>query len=97
MKTIYLLLVAAVAMSGCSATVRPAYSDIDDVTPEMRAQVDKLGLSLSETSSLILAKSLAQGEAYCATNGKKMTTKIVRKPRGWAEVPVVHVQCGEPL
>ena len=93
MKKIYLLLVAAVVLSGCSASVRPVYSDIDDVTPEMRAKADELGLSLSESGSLILAKSLAQGEAYCTMNGKKMTTKVVTQMRGDSQAPVVHIQC----
>lgn len=93
MKIKGLLLVAAVALSGCSSSVRPIYSDTDDVTPEMRVQAESLGLSLSDSGTLILAKSLAQGESYCDMNGKKMTTKVVMKARGDSEVPVIHIQC----
>lgn len=95
MKINCLLLMAAVALSGCSASVRPVYSDTADVTPEMRAQADSLGLSLSDAGKLILAKSLAQGETYCAMNGRIMTTKIAMKARGNSEVPVVHIQCDQ--
>ena len=93
MRTIILLLMTAFVLSGCSSSVRPAYSDTADVTDAMRAQADKLGLLLSETGSLILAKALAQGEKYCAMNKQTMQAEVVMKERGGDTVPVVHIQC----
>lgn len=93
MRTIILLLIATFALSGCSSSVRPVYSDTADVSEEMRAQADKLGLPLSESGSLILAKALAQGEKYCAMNNQKMQAEVVLKERGGETVPVVHIQC----
>ena len=40
MRTIILLLMTAFVLSGCSSSVRPAYSDTADVTDAMRAQAD---------------------------------------------------------
>ncbi|MFN3712476.1 MAG: hypothetical protein ACK4SX_02335 [Alcanivoracaceae bacterium] len=93
MRNIILLLIATFALSGCSSSVRPVYSDTADVTEEMRAQADKLGLPLTESGSLILAKALAQGEKYCAMNNQKMQAEVVLKERGSEAVPVVHIQC----
>lgn len=93
MRTVLLLLITAVLLSGCSASVRPAYSDTADVSETMRAQADKLGLPLSESGSLILAKALAQGEKYCAMNNQKLQAKVALKERGGEAVPVVHIQC----
>ena len=42
MRTIILLLIATFALSGCSSSVRPVYSDTADVSEEMRAQADSL-------------------------------------------------------
>lgn len=93
MRTIILLLIATFALSGCSSSVRPVYSDTADVTEAMHAQADKLGLPLSETGNLILAKALAQGEKYCAMNNQKMQAEVALKERGSETVPVVHIQC----
>ena len=93
MKTVLLLLITALLLSGCSASVRPVYSDTADVTAEMRAQVDKLGLSLSEGGSLVLAKALAQGEVYCRMIEQNMRASVVLKDRGDSAVPVVHIHC----
>lgn len=93
MRTIILLLIATFALSGCSSSVRPVYSDTADVSEEMRAQADRLGLSLSDNGSLILAKALAQGEKYCAMNNQKVQAEVVLKERGSEAVPVVHIQC----
>lgn len=93
MKLVYLLLVATVAMSGCSASVRPVYSDTADVTDAMRARADSLGLSLSESGRLILAKALAQGESFCALTEQAMEADVALTARGGETVPVVHVRC----
>lgn len=93
MRTIILLLITVLALSGCSSSVRPVYSDTADVSEEMRAQADKLGLSLSETGSLVLAKALAQGEKYCAMSNQNLRAEVVLKERGSETVPVVHIQC----
>jgi len=93
MRTVFLLLITAFLLLGCSASVRPAYSDTADVSETMRAQAEKLGLPLSETGSLILAKALAQGEKYCAMGNQKMQADVVLKERGNKTVPVVHIRC----
>lgn len=93
MKLVYLLFVATVAMSGCSASVRPVYSDTADVTDAMLARADSLGLSLSESGRLILAKALAQGESFCALTQQEMKAHVVLKKRGADMIPVVHIQC----
>lgn len=93
MKAIFLVLMAVLLLSGCSASVRPVYSDTADVTDAMRARADSLGLSLSEHASLILAKGLAQGEKFCSLSNQKMQAEVVMKERGSEAVPVVHIQC----
>ena len=93
MRTIILLLMTAFVLSGCSSSVRPVFSDTADVTDAMRARADKLGLSLSETGSLVLAKALAQGEKYCAMSNQNLRAEVVLKERGGETVPVVHIQC----
>ena len=93
MKTAFLFLISVLLLSGCSASVRPVYSDTADVTDAMRARADSLGLSLSEHASLILAKGLAQGEKFCSLSNQAMHASVVMKERGSETVPVVHIQC----
>lgn len=92
-KIILWLPCCLLVLAGCSSSVRPLYSDTNDVTPAMLARVEALGLSLSETGSPVLAKGLEQADTFCKMHEKELQITVMHQRRGDAEVPVVHVHC----
>ncbi|MCK5885622.1 hypothetical protein [Alcanivorax jadensis] len=86
-------ILSIIAFSGCSSSVRPPYSNTDDVTNEMIDQARSLNLAISSESTPVLAKSLSQAKSFCQMGDKDLKVEVRSMKRDSIEVPVIHLRC----
>jgi len=93
MKFFISIILFSLVLSGCSSTVRPPYTDTDDVTDEMLEYASSLNIDLSEESATVLAKGIYQARQYCQRDNKELEVEVHKKHRKGELVPVIHLIC----